>query len=144
MVPIHALVLARHDGRLGPRLRRPTSDYCARQAEAAAKPGYIRPEGGPVCGIRGNQTQLAAGSFSLRAFAGFLSGEAQRVVVDRTGLTGVWDFELQWSPPGTLNPDPDRPSIFTALQEQLGLRLDATTGPVEVLVIDRVEALIPD
>jgi uncharacterized protein (TIGR03435 family) len=97
-----------------------------------------------VCGIRGNQTQLTAGSFSLRSFAGFLGGEVSRVVVDRTGLTGVWDFDLQWSPPDAAHPDPDRPSIFTALQEQLGLRLEATTGPVEVLVIDRVEALIPD
>jgi uncharacterized protein (TIGR03435 family) len=56
----------------------------------------------------------------------------------------VWDFDLKWSPPNAPTPDPDRPSIFTALQEQLGLRLDATTGPVEVLVIDRLERLIPD
>ena len=144
-LPIYALVVARADGQPGPRLRRPVSDFCAKQAEAAGKPGYTPPpQGSPVCGIRGNQTQLTAGSFSLRSFAGFLAGEVTRAVVDRTGLTGVWDFDLKWSPPDFPNPDPDRPSIFTALQEQLGLRLDPTTGPVEVLVIDRLESLIPD
>ena len=144
-VPIYALVVARADGRLGPQIRRPASDFCARRAEAAAKPAELPPvPAGMVCGIRGSSTQLAGGTFSMTGFAGFLSGEVERVVVDRTGLTGGWDFELKWSPPNTPNPDPDRPAIFTALQEQLGLRLDATTGPVEVLVIDRVEALIPD
>jgi bla regulator protein blaR1 len=144
-MPIYALVVARSDGRLGPRLRRPTSDYCARQFEAAGKPGAAPPpEGSPVCGINGSNNALTAGSFPLSAFASFLAGQARRIVVDRTGLNGVWDFDLKWSPPDTPNADPDHPSIFTALEEQLGLRLDAATGPVEVLVIDRIEALIPD
>jgi uncharacterized protein (TIGR03435 family) len=143
-MPIYALVVAR-EGRLGPRLRRPTSDFCARQFEAAGKPGATPPPpGSPMCGISGDTNELTAGSFPLSSFVGFLAGQARRIVVDRTGLTGVWDFDLKWSPPDTPNPDPDRPSIFTALEEQLGLRLEATTGPVEVLVIDRVEALIPD
>ena len=133
------------DGRHVSRLRRPTSDYCARQFEAAGKPGAAPPpEGSPVCGINGSNNALTAGSFPLSAFASFLAGQARRIVVDRTGLNGVWDFDLKWSPPDTPNADPDHPSIFTALEEQLGLRLDAATGPVEVLVIDRIEALIPD
>lgn len=144
-MPIYALVLARSDGRLGPRLRRPTSDYCAKRFEAESKPGMTPPPpGSPVCGISGGSTELTAGSFPLSAFAGFLARQARRIVIDRTGLMGVWDFDLKWSPPNTPDPDPDRPSIFTALQEQLGLRLDATTGPVEVLVIDRIERLVPD
>ena len=144
-MPIYALVVARSDGRLGPRLRRPTSDYCNKMFEAAGKPGFTPPpDGGPVCGITGNGNGLEAGSFPINAFAGFLSGQVRRIVVDRTGLTGNWDFDLKWSPPESPNADPDRPSIFTALQEQLGLRLEATTGPVEVLVIDRLEELIPD
>jgi uncharacterized protein (TIGR03435 family) len=53
-------------------------------------------------------------------------------------------FRPEWSAPGAPNPDPDHPVIFTALLEQLGLRLEATNGPVEALVIDRIEALIPD
>ena len=144
-LPIYALVLARADGRLGPRLRQTTSDYCAKRFEAAGKGGDTpAPPGSPVCGISGSGNELTAGAFPINEFARFLAGRSGRIVVDRTGLTGVWDFDLKWSPPNAPNPDPDRPSIFTALQEQLGLRLDATTGPVEVLVIDRLERLIPE
>ena len=143
-MPIYALVVARADGRLGPQIRRPANDYCAQRAKEAAKAPPPPMGSGPVCGLRGNDTELTGGAFPMAGFARFLAGEAGRPVIDRTGLTGEWDFELKWSPPNTPNPDPDRPFIFTALQEQLGLRLDATTGPLEVLVIDRVEPLIPD
>jgi len=143
-LPIYALVIARADGRLGPRLRRPTSDFCARRAAAADKGIDMPPPAGTVCGIRGNSNELTAGSFPIAGFARFLAGESGRLVVDRTGLTGEWDFDLKWSAPGAPNPDPDHPVIFTALLEQLGLRLEATNGPVEALVIDRIEALIPD
>jgi bla regulator protein blaR1 len=73
--------------------------------------------------------------------------------VDKTGLTGKYDFVLEWTPdPGAdaraqgfgdgvtePAPAPGGPSIFTALQEQLGLRLESQKGPVENIVIDRVE-----
>ena len=143
-IPIYALVVARSDGRLGPHIRRPANDYCAQRAKEAEKAPPPPMGTGPVCGIRGNSQQLTAGAFPLGGFTNFLASETDRVVIDRTGLTGVWDFELKWSPPNAPSPDPDHPSIFTALEEQLGLRLEPTTGPVEVLVIDRVEALIPD
>jgi bla regulator protein blaR1 len=143
-LPIYALVLARADGRLGPRLRQTASDYCAKRLEAAGKAGEPIPPGGAVCGIRPSVNGITAGAFPMNELARFLALNTGRTVVDRTGLTGVWDFDLKYSPPNAPNPDPDPPSIFTALQEQLGLRLDATTGPVEVLVIDRVEPLIPD
>jgi bla regulator protein blaR1 len=143
-MPIYALVVARVDGRLGPQIRRPANDYCAQRAKEADKAPPPPMGTGPVCGIRGSNTELTGGDFPMAGLARFLAGEAGKPVVDRTGLTGGWDFELKWSPPDTPNPDPDRPSIFTALQEQLGLRLDATTGPLEVLVIDRVERLTPD
>jgi uncharacterized protein (TIGR03435 family) len=146
-LPIYALVLARADGRLGPQLRQTTSDYCARLLAAAGKAGDTPiPPGGPVCGMRpgGTGNEITFGAIPMNEFARFLNVNVGRTVVDRTGLTGVWDFDLKWSPPNAPTPDPDRPSIFTALQEQLGLRLDATTGPVEVLVIDRLERLIPD
>ncbi|HET9194197.1 MAG TPA: TIGR03435 family protein, partial [Vicinamibacterales bacterium] len=143
-LPIYALVVARADGRLGPRLRRPASDFCARRFDAAAKGVDMPPPPGTVCGIRGGSNELTAGAFPMNEFVRFLAARTGRPVVDRTGLTGGWDFDLKWSPPNEPNPDPDRPSVFTALQEQLGLRLDAITGPVDVLVIDRLEPLIPD
>jgi uncharacterized protein (TIGR03435 family) len=75
-----------------------------------------------------------------------------RQVIDRTGLTGFYDLTLKWTqepavgaslfgvPPVPPPPvDPDAPNIFTALQEQLGLKLEAGRGPVEVVVIDRLE-----
>ena len=77
----------------------------------------------------------------------------QRIVVDRTGLSGGWDFEITFAPERPLNPppgvefpaaDPNAPSLFTAMQEQLGLKLQSTKGPVEVLVVERVEQPISD
>jgi uncharacterized protein (TIGR03435 family) len=82
-----------------------------------------------------------------------LSNQLGRSVIDKTGLAGKYDFELKWVPsepaPGQLGgppaagsalpADPDGPSIFTALEEQLGLRLESAKGPVEVLVVDRAE-----
>jgi len=75
-----------------------------------------------------------------------------RLVVDRTGLSGTFDLTLKWTPDrlpqgfdkkiaaGGLPPaDPDGPSIFTALQEQLGLKLDSQKSAVEILIIDRAE-----
>jgi len=82
-----------------------------------------------------------------------LAGLTGRPVVDKTGLTGKYDFVLEWTPdPGAdaraqgfgngvtePAPAPGGPSIFTALQEQLGLRLESQKGPVETIVIDRAE-----
>ena len=84
-----------------------------------------------------------------------LTLQVGRRVIDKTGLTGEYDFTLEWAPepgqggpesiglPPTLEPlqasDSKGPSIFTAVQEQLGLRLDAQKGPVDIIVIDRVE-----
>jgi Protein of unknown function (DUF3738) len=63
----------------------------------------------------------------------------RRAVVDRTGLTGNWTFELTYA--AEPSPDADAPSLFTAIQEELGLRLEPTTGPVHVLVVESVSAL---
>ena len=89
----------------------------------------------------------------MAQLAGALSGTAQRVVIDKTGLIGYYDINLIYTPtpdqvpqgpppPGVEPPpiDPNGPSLFTALQEQLGLKLQDQRGPVEVVVIDAVEA----
>jgi len=84
-------------------------------------------------------------------------------VIDKTGLTGLFDFTLKFAPEGIraggpMGPtltrlmaqapaapaDPDAPSLSVALQEQLGLRLESARGPVEVVVIDRLEKPTPD
>jgi uncharacterized protein (TIGR03435 family) len=100
--------------------------------------------------------ELAGGGFPLSSLASALVQSVQRTVVDKTGLAGHFDFYVKWTPeqmparpPGLpadqpirmngLAIDPNGPSIFTALQEQLGLKLEPARGPVEVLVIDRVE-----
>jgi uncharacterized protein (TIGR03435 family) len=167
--PIYALVMARDDRRLGPQIAKSTMDcapiLAARQAEARARgPAPVRvpsvaPRERPVCGIRATRRQTpggatlagySAGNTTIARLAEQLRGELRRLVVDRSGLTGEFDFDLQYtperavpSPPtpgGTLVASPDEgPSLFTALQEQLGLKLESTRGPVEYLVIDRVE-----
>jgi uncharacterized protein (TIGR03435 family) len=79
-----------------------------------------------------------------------LSRELGRVVIDKTGISGRYDVTLKWTPDagtafinsgteGTAPPPDSGPSIFTAIQEQLGLKLESTKGPVQVLVIDHVE-----
>jgi uncharacterized protein (TIGR03435 family) len=84
----------------------------------------------------------SAGERYLGAFVRDLYDWTGRPVVDRTGLSGRFDFTLTWAPEGST--DTDAPSIFTALHEQLGLKLEPTTGPVDVLVIDSVERPTPD
>jgi uncharacterized protein (TIGR03435 family) len=84
---------------------------------------------------------------SMSLLARYLSGPTGRVVFDKTGLEGNYDFTLTWTPeltsaPETAansQPDVTGPSIFTAVQEQLGLRLESVRGPVDKLVIDHVE-----
>ena len=141
---VFALVVARADRRLGPNLRRPTNDFCERRFEAYKSGATLPNPAGQVCGISGSNDQLTAGSFALSSFANFLSGQVRRIVIDRTNLDGVWDFTLKWTPNDAQQTDPDRPLIFTALEEQLGLKLESTTAPVDVLVVERVERPTPD
>jgi uncharacterized protein (TIGR03435 family) len=65
-----------------------------------------------------------------------------RLVIDQTRLDGAFDIDLTFAPPNST--DPDTPSIFTAVQEQLGLRLESSKGPSDVIVIDHVEPPTPD
>jgi len=75
-------------------------------------------------------------------FLAGLSDAAGRIVVDKTGLTGYYDITLKWTPDGTAAGDPDAPpDLFTALEEQLGLKLVPARGPVDTIVIDHVERL---
>jgi uncharacterized protein (TIGR03435 family) len=177
-LPIHELVVARSDRKLGPDLK-PSSSVCpdpeeqnAKRAEALAKGGLqalasMMPKPGEalVCGIA---PAMDAGGFGLRAngqpltiVVSLLSQVTGRVVKDKTELTGLYDWQLKFDPEVLLRlasaaginvpagaasqlPQSDSPSLMTALQEQLGLKLQNAKGPVDVLVIDSVEAPQPD
>jgi uncharacterized protein (TIGR03435 family) len=85
---------------------------------------------------------LTGRGVSMQALAVRLSDSASRVVADRTNLIGTYNVTLNWTPEQSANTS--GPSLFTALQEQLGLKLESARGPVEVLVIDHVEPPTPD
>jgi uncharacterized protein (TIGR03435 family) len=95
----------------------------------------------------GVHVELPARNATIMQLAAMLQRVVvDRAVVDQTGLSGTYDFDLEWTPDenqfnGNLprSVEPTKPSLFTAMQEQLGLRLEAARGPVQALVIDRVE-----
>ena len=112
-----------------------------------AKPGDTYPNG-----LKGsNGKAFGGGSFSVGngkmtaqgisvdGLAAQMAVTVSHIVENKTGLTGVYDFTLEYSDSDPPPPDSTEPSIYTALEEQLGLKLESTKGPVKVLVIDHVE-----
>jgi uncharacterized protein (TIGR03435 family) len=87
-----------------------------------------------------DNNMIKAAQIDMERFIPMLTFWVKRTVVDKTGFHGTFDVDLKWNPDeATANPNADTaPSIFTALQEQLGLKLESAKGPVEVLVIDSV------
>jgi uncharacterized protein (TIGR03435 family) len=149
-MPIYALVIARADGQPGSGLRRSQND-CAALIKAAGGRGGLppAPDGRPRCGLTGRSGMIMAGGYPMSQLVRYLAPQVQRVVIDRTGLSGDWDFDLTFTPPqlaaGINAPlDTDTPPLFTALQEQLGLKLEPARAPVDVLLIGRVERPTPD
>jgi bla regulator protein blaR1 len=154
-LPVYALVLARSDGRLGSQLRQSTTDCVAIMAAERGR-GFPAPTRDVQCGMRVSPGNVVGGGFPLSQLVTTLSQFVRRTVVDRTGLKGDFDIDLKWTPdqmpagpppPGAppLPPiDPNGPSIFTALQEQLGLKLESSKEAVDVFVIDHIEAPAPD
>jgi uncharacterized protein (TIGR03435 family) len=144
--PVYALVMSGSDKRLGSRIH-PSVKEC--------------PITGKTCGTQSSIGQATGSAAQLDDMTRTLSRLVGRRVIDRTGLTGRFDFTLTWTPdslppraPGTspdqpitvngVKIDPNGPSLVTAIQEQLGLKLESTKGPVDVLVIDHVEKPTPD
>jgi uncharacterized protein (TIGR03435 family) len=124
-VPIFALVRTRRNGRLGPLLR-PTAPGTYEWSSSGRE--YV------------SASYLTMGQLASRLTS---TNAAGRVVVDRTGLTGPFDVDLYWSPErtavsGPVPPEVDGPSLFTAVQEQLGLKLDARTEQQDVYVVDSI------
>lgn len=165
-LPIYTLVV----GKNGPKLRKseiqsdPSEDGASPKVPPPGNPGAppladVRAvrggPGGQGAMIRMGRGQLNAQMAGIKDLATLLAQQVGRPVVDKTGLEGKYDFNLEWTPDeslraaGPLGDGPPRdaapvgdssgPSIFTALQEQLGLKLESEKGPVEVLVIDHIE-----
>jgi uncharacterized protein (TIGR03435 family) len=149
-MPMHSLVLARSDGRLGPSLKPsacPPLGLGAITGRGGAAPGASAPSGDTPkdCGLRGSGPgEINLGGIDIGTFAAFLSLTQGRPVVDNTKLAGAYDIHFLFAPdpfPGQA-PNPvteGRPSLLTALQEQLGLKLVPGVQPQDVLVIDRLE-----
>jgi uncharacterized protein (TIGR03435 family) len=147
-LPIYALTIARADGKLGPQLRQVLDCGPSGGGSAAS----LLPKAA-LCGGRGTSGHLVFGGIPLSmglVTNTWLLREVRRIIVDRTGLVGAFEGTLDWTPTDgfqTLNqldalatpPLFDGASIFTALREQLGLKLVSSTGPVEVVVIDKIE-----
>ena len=147
--PVYELVRARPDGRLGPQLTRNDVNCGAlgeanRAAIAAGQPPLVTfdPSKRPVCGSRPTgPNEISSGAFTMEQLAMQLSRPGGRPVINNTGLSGTFDYDLRWAP-DTSTDAPAResaaPSLFTALEEQLGLKLVPGRGPVQVLVIDSI------
>jgi len=150
--PIYALVAARADKRLGPQLRRAEMPCETTRLGANGLPlsGVANP---PRCGFRygpgSNGTRITIVGRTMAQIAAGLQTFVERSVVDETGLSGTFEAEVDFAreqrrfgppvDPAALEAPASAVPIYTAVQEQLGLRLDSRRGPVEVLAIDRIE-----
>ena len=165
-LPVYELVLARPDKTLGPQLRQSTTDCDALIAafQAGSAPPARQPNEPPPCGAMRGPARILAGGIPMAQFANMLTlvmadanGPAgrddARVVIDKTGLSGRFALTLAWTPeripeappPPAIPPiDPNGPHLVTALQEQLGLKLQPARSRMEVVVIDSVEQPTPD
>ena len=119
-LPVYALVVAKG----GPKLKANT-DGIERDEMDVSAAGF---------------SQLFCQDVPMSRIAMILFNPTGRIVIDRTGIEGNFDFKLEWMPDSARAAgNPDGASIFTAVQEQLGLKLESTKAPVEILVIERAE-----
>jgi len=155
-LPVFALVLDR-PGKLGPQLRpHPEDSPCSTAPPApglspTVADGFPEPCGA-LAGVRASvpgRARAGARNMAVAMIATSippLSG-VDRPILDKTGLAGRYDFVIEWTPeikgplpPGsTFQPDPTGPTFLEALKEQLGLKLESQTGPVDVILVDHVE-----
>lgn len=153
-LPIYALVVAKGGPKLAPAKQPPIAegDQPTQSPSIPAKAEDVRQ--GIFVQYRGQAAEMTAKGVTLDGLARWLAGYSEiggRALVNQTGLAGTYDFTLHWtrerlaaagqgdSTASATSPEPEGPALFTGLQEQLGLRLLSTKGPVEVLVIDQIE-----
>jgi uncharacterized protein (TIGR03435 family) len=129
--PVYALRITRRDGRLGPRMRPSTIDCAATASTDSVKEAH-------PCSLLLDNGRMTSKGVLMRDLVRNLGTFVGRVVIDQTGLEGRYDLTLEYSPALTPSPTGPRPSVFTAVQEQLGLRLAADRAPLRTL-IERIE-----
>ncbi len=144
---VYALVLGRKDGALGEHLHPSTADCAAMKPPTAPRP--FDPKNPPSCfTIMGGPGRLTLRGVPMDWVAKQLADRVGRAAVDRTGLSGFFDVDLEFAPQARLDvgdpaaadrPADTAPSIYTALQEQLGLKLESQKSAMDVLVIDNAE-----
>lgn len=143
-MPVFALVRARAD-RFGPGLR-PASVDCA--AQPAPPPEPSATDEWPACIIRFTAGRLYFGGYPVAEMLRLMTPLVGRTILDESGITGRVLVRLEYQPQGRGGPLPDaaaeRPDLFTALEEQLGLKLESRRAPVDMLVIDHLERPTPD
>jgi uncharacterized protein (TIGR03435 family) len=135
--PIYELTLAKGGSKLKP-------STASNSTQQVPLPSGSLPPGAPVkrpIMMRQGPGTISSSNMTTAQLADSLSNQLHRPVVDKTGLTGTYDISLQYTPDNTPAdaPNANGPALFTALQEQLGLKLDSTKGPVTNLVIDHIE-----
>jgi uncharacterized protein (TIGR03435 family) len=131
-LPVYRLAVARSDRKLGSRLVKSDLD-CALALARGQVPD--------PCTRRAGTGSILATAIPFKDFVRMLQSSVDRAITDDTGLAGSYDLGLDWA---AQSDDPSKPSLFTALEEQLGLKLESARGPVDVLVIDRIEHPTPD
>ena len=135
-LPVYDLVIAPGGPKFKPAAPDPPPPADTNPSDPPAKPRGMLRMGPGMLNLR---------DMPISSIVGQLSYAAGRDVIDKTGLTGKYDIELKWTPdngPGSEAEKSDQdapPGIFTALQEQLGLKLESAKGPIQTLIIDRVE-----
>jgi uncharacterized protein (TIGR03435 family) len=148
-IPVYVLVVANPGRGFGPQVRRSDGRDCDGDPKAPPTPPAAAEAGIPLpCGAEVYRPgHLAARSMALSNLALNVSRWTTRVVVDETGLEGKFDWDVQWTPEDlTLDAAdaPGGPSLFAALRDQAGFRLERQRRPVDVVVIERAERPDPD
>jgi uncharacterized protein (TIGR03435 family) len=134
-LPMYALVIAKGGFKLKDADPNDTYPNGVKGPDGVAHSGMMM--------MRGES--LTGQGITMAALAGNLTRQVHRIVEDKTGLKGKYDLSLQWSPDEIADSGKDstgenvKPSLFTALQEQLGLRLESIKGPVDTVAVDQVE-----
>jgi uncharacterized protein (TIGR03435 family) len=141
--PVYELVRANPGGPMSPGLEKVDVDCEAlREARRRGEKPELKPLASGLfpCDMNmrgGGGMEIRSGGLKMADFARSIQGGTGRIIVDRTGLEGYYAFTLRYT--GTPSPESDLASLFTALQEQLGLRLQSATAPVRVLVVDHIQ-----